>query len=112
MESVLDVALLEAELEQCDRATLGDMGWLEYRAADRTTPFILSIFCFSAERRITAEAWRPEQLSRSHREGSLEHAADGQRTWWYDDSTDVSDLGQDVAKTVLGWLSACLQPAS
>jgi hypothetical protein len=111
LESVLQPILHDADLVQSEHVVLDDMGWLEYRALDGARPFVLSIFCFADERTVTAEAWRPEQVSRAYRDGSLERAADQQQTWRYDDRSNHAELERVIADTVRAWLVGRLQPA-
>lgn len=111
LESALQPIVHDVALVQSEHVVLDDMGWLEYRALDGARPFVLSIFCFADERTVTAEAWRPEQVSQAYREGSLERAADQQQTWHYDDHPNHAELERVIVDTVRTWLAGRLQAA-
>jgi hypothetical protein len=112
LEGALQPHMRAAGLAQCDQAIVDDLSWLEYRDNKASQWYVLSIFHLSAERTVTAEAWRPDQVCQALQQGSLERAADQQHIWQYDEDADAPALEHEIVKTILGWVAMRLQPTS
>jgi hypothetical protein len=110
LERTLQPYLRSTGLVLCDRATLDDLSWLEYRGNGAAPFYVLSIFHLSAARTVTAEIWRPDQLCLALRQGAAERAADQRHTWKYEEGADGSSLAREIFTTVLGWVAVRLRP--
>jgi hypothetical protein len=95
----------DAGFNRTDRASWEDLGWLGYRADDAAGIVLLDIFHVPAERRLTAELWRPARLAEALQGGASEPALEQRRSWQYAHRANRAEVGREVARAVAAWLT-------
>jgi len=104
LEKSLERCCVKAEFRLEDNERAGDFEWLEYRRVDASGVRLLGVFDATHMRTITAELWRPSQLTDTAQAPTKHAGIVHQQSWDYGCGADPQQVEREIVEAVSGWL--------